>query len=119
MRIDAGLDRWRESERGAVCLDHVNGEGDAKLVQRAPQPAARCLRVGLGPQQARHVVAANRRARIRQIRDEAQAFAQGKVDAAAVEAQGGESEKLNLQASHHEPLIPRVLAGDGPGTRAS
>ena len=88
-------------------------------MQRAPQPAARCLRVGLGPQQARHVVAANRRARIRQIRDEAQAFAQGKVDAAPVEAQGGESEKLNLQASHHEPLIPRVRAGDGPGTRAS
>jgi hypothetical protein len=30
----------------------------------------------IGPQQAGHVVAANRRARIRQVRNEAQAFAQ-------------------------------------------
>ena len=119
VRIDAGFDRWRESERGAVCLDHVNLQADANLMQRAPQPAACCLRVSLGPQQARHVIAANRRARIRQIRDEGQAFAQAKVDAAPVEAQGGESEKLNLQANHHEPVIPRVRAGDGPGTHAS
>jgi hypothetical protein len=118
VRIDAGLDRWRESERGAVCLDHVNGEGDTNLMQRAPQPAARCLRVGLGPQQARHVVAANRRARIRQVRNKAQAFAQGEIDATPVKAQGGESEELNLQVSHHEPLILQMRAGDGPGTRA-
>ena len=118
VRVDPGPERRRESERGAVGVDHANGEGGADLVQRAPQPAARCFRIGLGPQQAGHVVAANRRARIRQVRNEAQAFAQGEIDATPVKAQGGESEKLNLQASHHEPLILRMRAGDGPGTRA-
>jgi hypothetical protein len=65
------------------------------------------------------MVAANRRARVHQIRDEPQTFAQGKVDAAPVETQGGKSEKLNIQTSHHERLIPQARVGDGSGTRAS
>ena len=101
----ASIDGARASEvRSAV--DHVNREGDANLMQRAPQPAARCLRVGLGPQQARHVVAANRRARIRQIRDEAQAFAQGKVDAAPVEAQGREIREAEPPGESSRTLDP-------------
>ena len=74
---------------------------------------------GFGPQQARHVVASDRRPRIRQVGDEAEALAQGKFDAASVETQRGEAEKPNLQASHHEPLNLRSPAGDGPGTAAS
>jgi hypothetical protein len=88
-------------------------------VQHVLQPAARRIRIGVGPQQASHVIATHRCARIRQIRDEAEALTQSEVDAAPVEAPGGKSEKLNLQASHHEPLIPPVPAGDGPGTLAS
>jgi hypothetical protein len=40
---------------------------------------------------------------------------QGEIDATPVKAQG-ESEKLNLQASHHEPLILQMRAGDRQGT---
>ena len=87
-------------------------------MQRAPQPATRGIRVGFGPQQARHVVTANRRARIGEIGEQAQALAQGEIYPAAAEAQGWEPEKLNLQASHHESLMPRVRTGDGPGTPA-
>ena len=116
VRIDADLDRWRESERGAVGVDHVNREGDVNLMQRPPQPGARCVRVGLGPKHARHVLAADWRARVRQVRDKGQALAQGEVDGAPVEAHGRETEKLNLQARHREPLMLRAQAGDGPGT---
>ena len=62
---------------------------------------------------------AMRRSQIRQVGDEAEALAQGEIDTAPVEAQRGESEELNLQASHHEPLILRARAEDGQGTRPS